>query len=92
MNKKTARVGFVDEHLYSAKLEPGRDTQQSVEHGIRMALVAACQSAIRETLFPLHRIVLTGGDSAWLADHLRKPVDISSNLVFEGIRRFFQEP
>ena len=57
-----------------------------------MALVATCQSAIREAIFPLHRIVLTGGDSAWLADHLRGPVDISSNLVFEGIRRFFQEP
>ena len=57
-----------------------------------MALVATCQSAIRKALFPLHRIVLTGGDSAWLADHLPKPVDVSSNLVFEGIRRFFQEP
>ena len=92
LNKKTARVGFVEERLYSAKLEPGRDTQQSVEHGIRMALVATCQAAIRRALFPLHRIVLTGGDSAWLADHLPKPVDVSSNLVFEGIRRFFQEP
>ena len=53
-----------------------------------MALVAMCELAIREALFPLHRIVLTGGDSAWLAGHLSGPVDVRSNLVFEGIRRF----
>lgn len=92
LNTKTAGVGLVEGQIYSAKLEPGRDTRQAVEHGIRMALVAACQSAIREAHFPLHRIVLTGGDSAWLAGHLSGPVDVSPNLVFEGIRRFFREP
>ncbi len=89
---RTSRIGGIIDRLYSGKLEPGRSTQQAVEHGIRMALVAMCESAIREALFPLHRIVLTGGDSEWLAGHLSGPVDVRPNLVFEGIHRFFQEP
>ena len=89
---RTSRIGGIVDRLYSAKLEPGRNTQQAVEHGIRMALVAMCESAIREAPFPLHRIVLTGGDSEWLAGHLSGPVDVRPNLVFEGIHRFCQEP
>ena len=89
---RTSRIGGIVDGLYSAKLEPGRNTQQAVEHGIRMALVAMSESAVRKAPFPLHRIVLTGGDGEWLAGHLSGPVEVRPNLVFEGIHRFFQEP
>ena len=88
---KTARIGEIADRLYSAKLEPGRNTQQAVEHGIRMSLVAMCQSALMNSPIPLHAVVVTGGDSEWLAGHLPDPVLVRPNLVFEGIARFFRE-
>jgi len=89
LSLKTARIGEVADRLYSAKLEPGRNTQQAVEHGIRMSLVAMCQSALINSHIPLNAVVVTGGDSEWLAGHLPDPVVVRPNLVFEGIARFF---
>ena len=89
LTMQTARIGAVADRLYSAKLEPGRNTQQAVEHGIRMSIVAFCQRAIHHAPAVLEAIVITGGDSQWLSGHLSGPVTIRENLVFEGIRQFF---
>lgn len=88
---KTARIGEIADRLYSAKLEPGRNTQQAVEHGIRMSLVSMCQHALRNAPTTLDAVIVTGGDSEWLAGHLSGPVMVRPNLVFEGIDRFFRE-
>ena len=85
---QTAQIGEVTDRLYSAKLEPGRNTQQAVEHGIRMSLVAVCQRAIQQAPAALESVVITGGDSQWLSGHLSGPVTVRENLVFEGMRRF----
>lgn len=86
---KTAQIGEIADRLYSAKLEPGRNTQQAVEHGIRLGLVSICQGALNNAPCQLDALIVTGGDSEWLAGHLPDPVIIRPNLVFEGIHRFF---
>jgi type III pantothenate kinase len=88
LTRQSARIGEVVDHLYSAKLEPGRNTQEAVEHGIRTSLVAVCQSAIQNAPIVLEAVVITGGDGQWLSGHLSGPVTFRKNLVFEGIRRF----
>ena len=85
----TARIGKISDRLYSARLEPGKNTQQAVEHGVRMSLVSTCQIALRNAPSPLDAVVVTGGDSEWLAGHLPDHVIVRPNLVFLGIHRFF---
>lgn len=91
LTRETARIGDLADRLFSAKLDPGRNTQQAVEHGIRMSLVAVCQRAIQHAPAVLGAVVVTGGDSQWLCRHLSGPVTVYENLVFEGIRRFSAE-
>jgi type III pantothenate kinase len=87
---KTAQIGEITDRLYSAKLEPGRNTQQAVEHGIRLSLVSICQGALKNAPCQLDALIVTGGDSEWLAGHLPDTVIVRPNLVFEGIHRFFR--
>jgi len=87
---RTARIGGVADRLYSAKLEPGRNTQLAVEHGIRMSLVSMCERALHNTSSPIDSVVVTGGDGEWLAGHLPDHVIVQPNLVFLGIHRFFR--
>jgi type III pantothenate kinase len=86
---RTAQIGRVEPQLYSATLEPGRTTQNAVEHGVRRALIALAQSALRDAPQSLDRILLTGGDAEWLQGHLQGPVEYQPDLVFEGMARFF---
>lgn len=86
---KTARIGELADQLYSVKLEPGKNTQQAAEHGIRMSLVSMCQRALNNAPSPLDVVVVTGGDSGWLAGHLPDPIMVRPNLVLDGIHRFF---
>ena len=86
----TARIGGVADRLYSAKLEPGRNTQLAVEHGIRMGLVSMCERVLRNISSPIDSVVVTGGDGEWLAGHLPDHVIVQPNLVFLGIHRFFR--
>ncbi len=89
---RTARIGRIEPQLYSATLEPGRTTQKAVEHGVRRALVALVQSALRDAPQPLDRVLLTGGDAEWLQGHLDGPVEFQPELVFKGMARFFASP
>jgi len=89
LGQQTARIGEVTPAMYSALLEPGYDTQHAVEHGIRRALIAFCQSAA-DLLTPRpDQIVVTGGDAPWLAGHLHGITEVRPNLVFDGLSRFF---
>jgi len=51
--------------------------------------VSTCQIALRNAPSPLDAVVVTGGDSEWLAGHLPDHVIVRPNLVFLGIHRFF---
>lgn len=87
----TARIGSVGSGMYSAMLEPGRNTQHAVEHGVRRGLIAFCQ-AVAEQLSPRpDRIVVTGGDAAWISGHLHGIVVTEADLVFQGLTRYFSE-
>ena len=87
---RTARIGGIADRLYSAKLEPGRNTQQAVEHGIRMSLVSMCERALHNASSSIDAVIVTGGDGDWLAGHLPDHVIVQPNLVFLGIHRFFR--
>lgn len=89
LGMQTARIGQVRPGVYSALLEPGRDTQHAVEHGARRGLIALCQSVIAEATPSLDRVVLTGGDAGWLAGHLHGVVEVEVDLVFKGLDQFF---
>ena len=90
--ERTARVGQLDCAVYSARLEPGYATQSAVEHGIRRSLITFCQRLIdcppTETI---DRVVLSGGDSKWLAAQLSGSLLIEPDLVFHGMNRFFTD-
>ena len=90
LNERTARIGELDSSLYSLKLEPSCETQFAVEHGIRRSLITFCQQLIDcPPVEPIDRVVLSGGDSKWLAAQLSGSLLVEPNLVFHGMDRFF---
>ena len=90
LTSRTARIGQIASKLYSAKLEPGTTTQQAVEHGVRLNLIAICREALSNVQPKPDFVLVTGGDAEWVAGHLPGNVQIRPNLVFEGIARFAQ--
>lgn len=89
LTSSTAGIGAVQPQLYSAALEPGRNTQRAVEHGVRRGLVALVQDAVQNAPIGLDRVVITGGDAEWLRGHLTREVDYQPYLVFSGMARYF---
>lgn len=89
LDRQTARIALVDNFACFDNLEPACSTQLSVEHGVRMSLIAAVQCAIQSSPWPLDKVAVTGGDGEWLCKHLHGPFEFRGDLVFEGMHRFF---
>ncbi len=70
-------------------LDPGRNTQDAVHHGILLGLVGAVEKLIRPD--PERVVVLTGGDARLIQSflHVDNPIRIDPDLLLKGLRRYF---
>lgn len=81
----TAKVVKSDD--FSAKLLPANTTISALQNGCLAAVVGAIHMAWRTK--PVHKIILTGGDSNLLSEHLAQlPLVIEPLLVFKGLSRY----
>lgn len=71
----------------NAKLLPANTTINALQNGCLAAVVGAIHMAWRTK--PVHKIILTGGDSNLLTEHLAQlPLVIEPLLVFKGLSRY----
>jgi len=70
-------------------LDPGRNTQDAVHHGILLGLVGAVEKLIRPD--PDRILVLTGGDARLIQSflHVNNLIRIEPDLLLQGLRRYF---
>ena len=71
---------------------PPASTSEALQAGTAGTFLAAWKDHIHRTvnLFPGAVVWLTGGDAGFLRDHSSKPCLLSENLVFEGLRFWFE--
>jgi type III pantothenate kinase len=80
----TERVNF--ELDGTLGMEPGRSTEQCVNHGIRMMLVASINSALNwARRNGLENFLVTGGDAHLVNSYLGKKLEYQEDIVFEGL-------
>ncbi|MBU1785098.1 MAG: type III pantothenate kinase, partial [Candidatus Omnitrophica bacterium] len=73
----------------------GRDTHASMNNGILLGYAAMCDGLIqkfRKKYGKGVKVVATGGDAALVAKHSRYIKKIYPDLIFEGLRRFYDSP
>ncbi|MAR92772.1 MAG: hypothetical protein CML06_18110 [Pseudomonadales bacterium] len=81
-NIRPDREGFAD-----ANPQPGTSTAQAIYHGALASVVALIHSCQEQLLKsdPATKLIITGGDAALVAPHLRCHHEQVQELVFEGM-------
>ncbi len=70
-------------------IEQGNTTQDAVHRGILLSIVGAINEITRH--YNNYQLVMTGGDSVTISQHLNKPVHIRHDLLLNGLMRFFDK-
>ncbi len=70
-------------------IKQGITTQDAVHRGILLSIVGAINEITRH--HNNYQLVMTGGDSAIISQHLSKPVHIRHDLLLNGLMRFFDK-
>lgn len=84
---KTAKVFSAE--LETEQLSPATDTATALYQGAIAALVGAIRQAY--AIKAAQRIILTGGDALLLQKYLSDlPVELESQLIFQGLARYIQ--
>ena len=87
MNHFTAKLPLVEQK--SLKSFIGNDTESSLQTGGLMGAVMEIRGFIDSynNSFTKINTILTGGDSAWLAKNLEKPIFVKQNLILHGLNK-----
>lgn len=85
LKRGTANVGVADAGF--GDLQPGRDTEECVEHAINLMLVASIKELLDVARsYGVDSVLLTGGD----AERIRRlgcfDIDVCADLVLDGLR------
>lgn len=84
----TAKV--INSHMPQAELLPATNTVSALQSGCLAAVIGAIDIAMQR--HPVQQIVLTGGDSVLLAQHLTSlPIVIQPLLVLQGLSYYCAE-
>lgn len=79
--QNTAKVRPFDGEAAQYSVAPGQDTLSCVRHGVLRQALSLVQGLQQD--YPQHRLFLTGGDGAWLAQTLNVPY--YPDLIFDGM-------
>jgi type III pantothenate kinase len=75
-----------------ATLDYGKNTSESVHHGILLACTAAIEkvhAALKQVTDKNVQLILTGGDAEKLSPHLQIAHDMMPELLLLGLQRYF---
>lgn len=87
LGTETARVGFGSN---STAREPGKNTEECVDHGINQLVYAFAETIVQQ-LSDDYPVKITGGDAETLRSlTARENVDIDRALVLRGLRYCFE--